>query len=66
MKSQFNYSFEKKKKLLMRLIIHEISFEKIKKSFKNFLSLLRFNLTINEPWKKYILERKRKIRIQRK
>lgn len=65
MKSQFNYSFEKKK-LLMRLIIHEILFEKIKKSFKNFLSLLRFNLTINEPWKKYILERKRKIRIQRK
>lgn len=43
----------------MRLIIHEISFEKIKKSFKNFLSLLRFNLTINELWKKYILERKR-------
>lgn len=65
MKSQFNYSFEKKK-LQMRLIIHEISFEKIKKSFKNFLLLLRFNLTINEPWKKYILERKRKIRIQRK
>lgn len=58
MKSQFNYSFEKKK-LQMRLIIHEISFEKIKKSFKNFLSLLRFNLTINELWKKYILERKR-------
>lgn len=58
MKSQFNYSFEKKK-LQMRLIIHEISFEKIKKSFKNFLLLLRFNLTINELWKKYILERKR-------